>query len=94
MATEIHKLMEKDRQEVMHFAGVGAEDAIVATTAAAPGDSVMVTLPNSEDPDNRLEVKWTTGVKFVAGAAQPRYPTRGDQGFVIETDSGDLWLFW
>lgn len=76
------------------FEDFGAETAKVATTANDPDDDVYVTLPNSESPNVRIEVIWRPAVQFVGDVAEPLYPTRGDKGIVIYSDTGEAWLIW
>lgn len=89
---DLHRqLNEKDQDR---FENPAAETAKVATTATDPDDDVFVTLPNSESPNLRIEVRWRAQVHIVGGIAEPLYPERGDVGIVINVDTGEPWLIW
>lgn len=89
---DLHRILQEQSQD--RHEEFGAETAKVATTANDPDDDVYVTLPNSESPDTRIEVVWRPGVQFIEGIAEPMYPTRGDRGIVVYTDTGEAWLIW
>lgn len=93
MGSDLHGVMRKFKAAVDE--GIFAEYAIVATTANSETDEVYVTLPNSEDPDEQIQVHhWRRQVTIVGGAAQWKYPEREDEALVIYMDTGELWLVW
>lgn len=73
----------------------GAEECRIATTANDTDDTVYVTLPNSEAPQQRVEVSyWSLQVSWNGASLSPRWPTRGDTGLAIFMDTGEVWLIY
>lgn len=94
MGQPLHRMFEGAKRDALE-ADVQAYTAKVRTTATEPGDEVEVTLPYSDSPNLRLTVNWRVGVGVNGvGDLIPRYPEEDDEGFVIETEVGELWLIW
>jgi hypothetical protein len=73
----------------------GQEQCVIAETVASEADVVYVTLPNSDNPEERYEIDyWRLSVTAMSGSLQPRYPTQDAEAMVLYMDTGEMWLIY